>query len=181
MRAVKVLNIDIGKDTEDKADIVRRALREVRRQAREDKDGHLDRILKRTRIVVLGRKTRGMQEGGRHGFTVPILFQCEDRKDTKELERVLRSSGYFPTFHWPTEVMEFLRRIRKEDMEAARQESHYRLRPEVREGRIRIRMEVRPKAGGRFTIRGIWKCPPLDQELWEGVGGLYIPQVVGRG
>jgi hypothetical protein len=181
MRALKVLNIDIGKDTEDKADIVRRALREVRRQAREDEDGHLDRILKRTRIVVLGRRTKRMQEGGRIGFTVPILFQCDDRRDTQELERELRIVGYFPTFHWPTEAMDFIRRIKKEDMEVARQESHYRFRPDVREGRVRIRLEVKPKAGGRFTMKGIWKCPPLDQGLWKGVGGLYTPQVTGRG
>ncbi len=181
MRAVKVLNIDIGKDTEDKADIVRKALREVRRQAREEEEGNLDRILTRTRVVVLGRKTQGMQERGRSGYTVPILFQCQDRKDTQKLERILRTAGYFPTFHWPTEVMEFIRRIRQKDMEVARQERHYRFRPDVRAGRVRIRLEVKPKAGGSFTMKGIWKCPPLDQELWGGVGGLYTPQVVGRG
>ncbi len=119
------------------------------------------------------------KEGG--GYTVPILFQCQDRKDTQELERALRIAGYFPTFHWPTEVMGFIRRIRQEDMEEAGQERHYRFRPEVREGRVRIRMEVKPKSGGRFTVRGIWKCPPLNQELWEGIGGLYTPQEVGRG
>jgi len=180
MRAVKVINIDIGMATDDKAVIVRGALREIRRQAREVEEGHLDRLLTRIRLVVLGRKTQGMQERGRSGYTVPILFQSQDRKDMEELERVLRIAGYSPTFHWPHEVMEFLRRIRQKDMEEARQESHYRFRPEVREGRVRIRLDVKPKAGGRFTLKGVWKCPPLGQELWEGMAGLYTPQVMGR-
>ena len=76
--------------------------------------------------------------------------------------------------------MGFIRRIRQEDMEEARQERHYRFRPDVREGRVVIRMEVKPKSGGKFTLRGIWKCPPLDQELWGGMGDLYTPQVLGR-
>ena len=68
-------------------------------------------------------------------------------------------------------------------LEEARQERHYRFKPDVRDGRVRIRMEVKPKTGGKFTVKGIWKCPPMDQELWGGMSGLYTPQVVvgGRG
>ena len=121
-----------------------------------------------------------MQGKEKTEYTVPILFQCQDLQDTQELEKGLRTAGYFPTFHWPTEIMGFIRRIRQEDMEETRQERHYRFKPDVREGRVRIRMDVKPKSGGKFMLGGIWKCPPMDQGLWGGIVGLYTPQVVGR-
>jgi len=181
MRGVKVANINIGQDTEDKAAIVRKALAEVRRYARREDAGQLDWILKRTRVVVLGRRTQKMQGRNSTVHTVPILFQSEERKDTQELERILRGAGYFPTFHWPDEAMEFVRRVLEDVRSADEQERFYKVRPEVWNGRVRIRVDTKLKAGGRYVMKGIWRCPPLNRELWEKVGGLHTPQVVGKG
>jgi len=181
MRAVKVVNINIGLDTEDKAFIVRKALAEVRRHARKDEVGQLNRILKRTRVVVLGRRTQEMNWRNNTVHTVPIMFQCEERKETQELERILRGAGYVPTFHWPDEAMEFVRGVMEDVRSADKQERIYKVRPEVWEGRVRIRVDAKLKEGGRYVMKGIWRCPPLNRELWEKVGGLHTPQVVGKG
>jgi len=180
MRAVKVVNINIGQDTEDKATIVRKALAEVRRYARKEDAGQLDWILRRTRVVVLGRRTREVQRGNSTVHTVPIMFQCEERKDTQELDRILRGAGYFPTFHWPDKAMTFVRKVLEDVRSADKQERFYKVRPEVWNGRVRIRVDTKLKAGGRYVMKGIWKCPPLKQELWGKVGGLHTPQVVGK-
>jgi len=176
---VKVLDINIGQATDNKATIVREALGEVRRYTRKEEVACLDRILKRTRVVVLGRRTEGRQEGGRTVHTVPILFQCQDRKDAQELDRTLRKAGYFPTFHWPGEILEFIGKVRKEvrSMSSTEHGSYIRIRPEIVEGTVLIRADVKGKAENRFVKKGIWVCPPLNRELWEKVERLYTPQV----
>ena len=79
--------------------------------------------------------------------------------------------------------MEFIQKIREtvRKMENTEETSFIRIRPEVREGRIYVRDDTKPKVGGKFAMKGIWMCPPLDRALWDGVEGQYTPRVVGRG
>jgi len=180
MSMVKVMNINIGHATNNKATIVREALVEVRRNIRQEDVPNLERIIKRTRLVVLGRKTEERQEGGRTVHTVPILFQGQDRKDAEELDRTLRKAGYFPTFHWPGEILEFIGRVRRE-VRKTTQDRFIRIRPEIVQDTVRIRADTKDKTRSSFVMKGIWMCPPLNRVLWEGVENLYSPQVVGRG
>ena len=183
MCMVKVSNINIGMITDNKATIVREVIGEVRKRARREETGYLNRILKRTRVIVLGKKTEKRQDRGRTEYTVPILFECQDRKDALELDRILRDAGYFPTFHWPSEIMEFIGKIREKvrKMGHTEQNSYVRIRPQVREGRLLLRADAKPKVGGRYVTKGNWLCPPLNTMLWEGIEGLFTPQIVGRG
>ncbi len=183
MCMVKAVNINIGMMTDNKATIVREALREVRKRTRLEETEHVNRVLKRTRLVVLGKKTERRLDRGRAVCTVPILFECQDRKDAQEIERTLRVAGYFPSFHWPSDIMEFIRNIREKVRQLGNTEqgSYIRIRPEVREGTILIRADAKPKVGGGYVMKGTWRCPPLNHMLWEGVEGLYTPQVVGKG
>ncbi len=57
--------------------------------------------------------------------------------------------------------------------------SWIRIRPEEEEGRIRIRVDTKPKTGGKFRLEGVWGCPPLEQAFWEEAEGLYTPLYVG--
>ena len=179
MSMVKVLNINIGQATDNKATIVRETLGEVRRNTRKVEVASLDRILKRTRVGVLGRKTEGRQEGGRTVHTVPILFQCQDRKDAEELDKTLRKAGYFPTFHWPEEILEFIGKVRDE-VRKTTQDRFIRVRPEIVQDTVRIRADTKNRRESSFVMKGIWLCPPLNRELREGIESLYSPQVVGR-
>ena len=174
--ALKVVNLDIGVITSDKADIVRKVLEEVRRKvSRKDALG-VDKVLRRTRVVVLGRESGNRRVQGRDVATVPILFQCMDRQDTALLEGALRDAGLFPTFYWPDEIVEFVGELKKEvRKEASDKEWWIRVRLEEEDGRVRVRVDTKPKAGGRFRPKGIWACPPLRRGLWEKVEGLYDP------
>jgi len=183
MCKVKVGNINIGMMTDNKATIVRKVLGKVRERTRLEETGDVNRVLKRTRVVVLGKRTEVRQSRGRTVYTVPILFECQDRKDAQEIDKTLRDAGYFPTFHWPSETMEFIRNIREKvrKMGHTEENSYVRIRPQVREGTTLIRVDAKLKVGGGCTMKGIWVCPPLNRMLWEGLEGLYTPQGVDRG
>jgi hypothetical protein len=66
----------------------------------------------------------------------------------KEVGRV--GSGYFSSFHWPQEVMGFINEIRDEVRYQGYEERDYfvKVRPEERNGEIRIRADVKEKTGG---------------------------------
>ncbi len=184
MLALKVMNIDIGRVTEDKREIVRYTLDTVRNYARDDDKRWFDQISRRTRVIVLGRGTRRYDRGGVVEFTVPILFQCQDKRDTEAMEDILRGAGYHPTIHWPSEVMEFVWGVKDQvrKMGISDRDYFYKVRPEKREGKVQIKVEVKPKdGGGRFVLKGVWACPPIHRFLWDGVQDLYKSKLGGRG
>ena len=128
-------------------------------------------------MVVLGRETENRKVDGKDVFTVPILFQCTDKQDVMLLDDVLRNAGMFPIFYWPDEILEFVGELKKEVRKGGRMEQDcwIRVRPEEEEGRIRIRVDTKPMAGGRFKVKGLWKCPPLKKGLWDSVEGILDP------
>jgi len=182
--AVKVLDIDVGKETDDRRDIVRRALDTVRGNAREDNQRWLDDVLRRTRVIVLGRKTtRRTVRDNRTEFSVPILFQCRDRRDAEDLDNILRGAGYYPSFHWPREIMDFLGAVKGEVRKQGFDERDYyfKIRPETRDGKVQIKVEVKQKEGnGRFSLKGVWGCPPLQRQLWDLMPDILQSRLVGR-
>jgi len=181
MCGVKVGNLNIGQETDDKVLIVRKVLGEVRKAAKKEEECQLDKVLRRTRVVVLGKRTEGRREGGETIQSVPILLQCQDRKDAQVVEGILKGAGYFPTLHWPEEMMEFIMGIREEVRRrgVSEKECWIRIRPVEEEGRIRIRVDTKAKTCGKFKLKGVWRCPPLKKGYWEEEEGLYIPLYVG--
>jgi len=181
MCGVKVSNFNIGQETDNKVLIVRKVLGVVRKAARREEEGQLDKVLRRTRVVVLGKRTEGRREGVETIQSVPILLQCQDRKDAQVLEGILKGAGYFPTLHWPDEVMGFIMGVREEVRRrgVSGMESWIRIRPVEEEGRVRIRVDTKSKTGGKFRLEGVWGCPPLTQGYWDEVEGLYTPLYVG--
>ena len=174
--ALKVVNLDIGIITSNKADIVRRVLGEVRRKVSRNDVIGVNKVLRRTRVVVLGKETGNRKVEGRDVATVPILFQCVDRQDVMLLEGALRFAGLFPSFHWPDEIVEFVGELKKEvRKEASEKEWWIRVRPEEEDGKVRVRVDTKPRSGGRFRPKAIWACPPLSRGMWEMVDGLYDP------
>jgi hypothetical protein len=177
MCGVKVCNLNIGQETEDKALIVRKVLGEVRKAARKEEEGQLEKVLRRTRVVVLGKRTEGRREGEQTIQSVPILLQCQDMRDMQVVEGILKGAGYFPTLHWPEEMMEFVNGVREEVRRrgVSERDSWIRIRPVEEEGRVRIKVDTKAKSGGRFRLEGVWECPPLNKGFWEGAEGLYTP------
>ncbi len=128
-------------------------------------------------MVVLGRETENRKVDGKDVFTVPILFQCIDRQDVMLLDDVLRKAGLVPTFYWPDEILEFVGELKKEVRKegSVEKDCWIRVRPEEEEGKVRVRVDTKPRSGGRFRLKGVWACPPLRRDLWEDVPGLYDP------
>jgi len=177
MCGVKVGNFNIGQETEDKALIVRKVLGEVRKAASSEEEDQLWKVLRRTRVVVLGKRTEGRREGGQTIQAVPILLQCQDMRDMQVLEGTLKKAGYFPTLHWPEEMLEFVKGVREVVRRRGvdERECWVRIRPVEEEGRIRIRVDTKAKTGGRFRLEGVWRCPPLDKEYREEEKGMFTP------
>jgi hypothetical protein len=177
MCGVKVGNFNIGQETDDKAFIVRKVLGEVRKAACREEEGQLEKVLRRTRVVVLGNRTEGRREGEQTIQSVPILLQCQDMRDVQVIEGILKEAGYFPTLHWPEEMMEFIKGVREEVRRRGvdGRECWVRIRPVEEEGRIRIRVDTKAKSGGRFRLEGVWRCPPLYKGYWEKEKGLFTP------
>jgi len=181
MNTVKILDMDLGIATSNKKEIVRDVIRIVRECSYTDDQRWLNSVLQRTRIVVLGRETQQRQVQGKSIHTVPILFCCQNRLDAVDLDTLLRRAEFHPTFHWPEEIVEFVSGVRSEvrKMGVSDQDSYIRIRPEERDGTIQIKAESKPKNGGRFVLKGVWKCPPANKHLWDGLHTLYTPKIVG--
>ena len=132
-------------------------------------------------MVVLGKRTEGRREGDQTIQSVPILLQCQDIRDVQVLEGILKVAGYFPTLHWPEEMLEFIKGVREEVRRrgVSEKECWIKVRPVEEEGRIRIRVDTKGKSGGRFRLEGVWRCPPLKKGYWEEEKGLYTPLYVG--
>jgi hypothetical protein len=104
------------------------------------------------------------------------LLEFPSKNEAEEMDMMLRKAGYFATFHWPTEIREFVGKIREKLDSDGYGETHFiRVRPEERGGEMLIKADVRQKNGGRFQTKGFWKCPPAQREFWEMLGGLYTP------
>jgi len=177
MCMVKVNNIDTGLITDNKATIVRMVLGEVRKRTRTEETEQVNRILRRTRVVVLGKRTERREYRGRTECTVPMLralrslSQGAPSLSKSRFAQERRAKERFQRAMCPALMK----------MGATEQNSYVRIRPEVREGSILLRADVKPKTGGRFVMKGIWVCPPLHRMLWGVVEGLYTPQAVGKG
>lgn len=176
--ALKLLDVNIGRVTGDRREIVRSTVEEIRHYVKEEDLRYFDTVMRRTRIIIMGKQTARWENGNNVGFSVPTLFQCRDRRDQEELESILRSAGYFPSFHWPKAMMNFVEGVREEVRRGgARADRFYiRVRPDTRNGKLVVKAEVKPKDGqGRFVVKGFWACPPLDPLLWDDIPDLYTP------
>jgi hypothetical protein len=180
---LKVMDIDFGEVTDDRKWMVKTAMSTLRADVYpEDRQMH-ERIMRRTRVVIMGRRTSATTYKGRSVYTVPVLLECQTKVDAGDLDAILRRVGYFSAFHWPQEILEFVSGVREEVRKMGyKDQTHYvRIRPEEKGGSIQIRADVKEKNGGRFQAKAVWQCPPLKQQLWEGIEGLYEPRMLGGG
>jgi hypothetical protein len=182
MSSIRVMDMDLGILTDNKKEIVKATVDTVTKGTKEEDKLWLTNVLRRTRIVVLGKETQQRKVNGKDISTVPILFCCQNRLDAGDLDTLLRKAGMYPGFHWPEEILDFVAGVRSEvrKMGVDEKDNFIRIRPEERDGQVQIRADSKPKNGGRFVLKGIWRCPPANKYLWDGLTGLYTPRLVGR-
>jgi len=181
MAQVKVLDIDFGRIMEDRMEISHMAVELIRESVRNDELKCYDDTMHRSRVSVLGKSTVRRTVNGVGIFTVPILITCRDRDDKWDLEAVIRRAGYFPAYHWPEAMMDWVKEARKEVVNLGYSEAsnYIRIRPEVYQGKLQLRGDVKPKSGGQFRIKAAWDAPPADTALWTLIPNLAKPRVIG--
>ncbi len=113
-------------------------------------------------------------------YTVPVLLECQSRNDAMELDGILKGAGYFSTFHWPTEMMEFVKEAREEIKKIGYGESTHFIRIRPENGETQIRADVKEKNGGKWQVKAFWQCPPIEKRMWGMLNGLFTPRLVGR-
>lgn len=182
MSCFKLLDIDIGSRTQDKGKMVRDTIQLLREDVRKEDLRRFEWLVRRTRIVVLGKRTEERQSNytGKPIWTVPLLFECRDEREKESLEGILRDAGHFGTFHWPGEIKDFVGEIREglRNLVGRREDNYIRIRPERREGRTVLKAEVKQREGKGWRLWGKWACPAMDgrwrdterdlEPLWEG-------------
>ena len=102
---------------------------------------------------------------------------CKDKQEKWDMEDVLRKSNIYPTFHWPKEFLEPMKKMREVLKTKVDESTTYvRMRPDNKDGRWRIRADVKPKSGeGRFTHKATWEMPPLEEEVRKSVPNWHKP------
>jgi hypothetical protein len=118
---------------------------------------------------------------GKEINTVPVLIRIEDREDRWQAEEVLRKSNMHPSFHWPQGMMGHVKKFRQEivDSGISEQDNYIRIRPEEKNGKLRIRGDVKAKTNGRFETKVYWQVPPMDNGLVAMNPDLVKAQWVG--
>jgi hypothetical protein len=112
----KVMDLDFGKETEDRKEIVSLGVAEIRKKIRNDHVGEFDELIKHADVAPLTRKT--FKATNKNYFSAPLLFTVQDKAKRWKLEDILRGSKVYPGFHWPQEMINPIkeyRRILKEE------------------------------------------------------------------
>jgi hypothetical protein len=147
--SLKILDMDLGELMEDRARMVRTVIAGMKGDVYPDDRRSYERIMRRTRVIILGRKTVASSSRGRTVYTVPVLLECQNKIDAGDLDVILKKAGYFSTFHWPQEMVSFVEGVRDEVRKMGyRENTHYiRVRPEERGGGVQVRADVKEKTG----------------------------------
>ncbi len=177
MAQIKILDLDFGKLLERKDVMEKAAIDLIQENVKLSDRQEWKWNIRRSRVFILGKATREKGFEGRKIFTVPILISCPCTGDKESLERIIRNAGIRVSFHWPTEMLEYVKGIRDrvEGMGHGGREEFVRVRAVKEEGELFLRADVRRKEGGKFRWIGDWKCPPLDREKWAVADDILKP------
>jgi hypothetical protein len=95
-------------------------------------------------------------------WTAPILYSVEDRETRWELEDLMRGPNLYPTFHWNRETVGLVKEMRTALKEKFPEDTNFiRIRPEEREGRWKLKADVKPRKveGMRFRLGAVTFLP----------------------
>jgi hypothetical protein len=163
----KLMDVNIGRETDDRREIIEKGVAEIRKNLRTDAVKDFDELIKFAEVAPLTRKT--FKATGKEYFSAPLLFTVQDKSKKWKLEDTLRASKMYPGFHWPQEMVapvKEYRRILKEDGGVDEDTSYVRIRPAERDGRMRIKADVKEKTNsGRFSLKAVWDVPPICSEV----------------
>jgi hypothetical protein len=162
----KVMDIDIGKETENRAEILARGLTAIKDRVRSDMQDEWTRLAEGVDVAPLVRKTT--KPTGKDYYSAPLLFTVQDKNKRWRMEEILRNSKIYPGFHWPQEMMTVLKDYKTvlKDNGVNEETTYVRIRPVERDGKVKIRADTKNKEGsGKFSTRATWDIPPICPEV----------------
>ena len=159
---VKVMDLDFGACLTDRKQLIETGKAILREKVRSDLRARFDTLMTRGSLAVIARATakRAYPEGDR--WTAPVLLTVTDRETRWETEDILRQSKCYPSFHWPKEMIEPVKILRKAVVDGGTSDTinYIRIRPEERDGKLKIWADVKPKEGtAKFALKATWTVP----------------------
>jgi hypothetical protein len=148
---VKLLDIYFGKCIDDLKELNKAAKEVIAARIRSDEKEKYDNLVRNAVVQVLARQTtkRKNFNGDSEIWTAPVVLTIQERAARWDMEDVLRKSKMFPTFHWSKEFLELMKQLKEELKRGSVDDTtHYtRIRPELKDGKWRIRADTKPKTG----------------------------------
>jgi hypothetical protein len=176
----KIMDVDFGKEYTDRKVLIATAKEKMAEKIRSDKKSRYEDLVKNALMQVLARATtkRKDQGGSNEIWTAPILVTVEDRETRWELEDILRSCHVHPTFHWNREMVGLVKEMRGSIKEKYPEDKLFiRVRPEERDGRRKIKADVKAREGegNRFRLGATWDVPPMCANVRKADPGWVKP------
>ena len=162
----KVMDMDIGKETENRTEIIGRGLAAIKSKVRSDYQDEWVKLAEGVEVTPLVRKTS--KPTGKDFFTAPLLFTVQDKTKRWRMEEILRNSRIYPGFHWPQEMMPVIKGYKTvlKDGGVNEESTYVRIRPVERDGKVKLRADVKDKEGSaKFVVKATWEAPPLCPEI----------------
>jgi hypothetical protein len=172
----KVMDVDIGKETDNRAEIITKGMAAIKEKVRSDMQEEWTKLAEGVDVAPLVRKTA--KPTGKDHFSAPLLFTVQDKAKRWRMEEILRNSKIYPGFHWPQEMMTVLKDYKTVLKEGGvNDETTYtRIRPVEREGKVKLRADTKSKEGsGKFSVKATWDAPPLCPEVRKKAGDYLKP------
>ncbi len=154
------------KETENRTEIIGRGLAGIKIKVRSDYQEEWNRLVEGVEVAPLVRKTS--KPTGKDYYTAPLLFTVQDKNKRWRMEEILRNSRIYPGFHWSQEMMPVLKGYKNvlKDNGVDEECTYVRIRPTERDGKVRLRADVKDKEGaGKFVAKASWEVPPLCPEV----------------
>jgi hypothetical protein len=162
----KVMDVDIGKETDNRAEILSKGMAAIKAKVRSDMQDEWTKLAEGVEVAPLVRKTT--KPTGKDYYSAPLLFTVQDKTRRWRMEEILRNSKIYPGFHWPQEMMTVLKDYKTvlKDNGLNEDTTYLRIRPVEREGKVKLRADTKAKEGaGKFSTRATWEAPPLCPEV----------------
>ncbi len=164
----KIPDINVGSCLTDRKQLVDAAKAKLRESIRDDLKAKYDAKMARATAAVIARASQKRAFANGEAWVAPMLITAQDKETRWEVEEILRKSNIHPAFHWPKELIEPVKELRKVVTEMGfNQDQHYiRIRPEEKDGSWKIRADTKAKEGnGRFSPVARWAVPPLEASV----------------
>jgi hypothetical protein len=173
----KVLDLDLGTNHEDRKTLNEAAKAALKDKVRADLRAEYEAKIKHASIRVLASNTFKRQVNGKDIWTAPVIVTMPEKEERWATENILRKSKVYPAFHWPREMLNNVKVYRNvvTGMGFTETDNYIRIRPEERDGNVKIRADVKPKQGNRFVPVASFDLPPADDKLKSSMEGWAVP------